>query len=247
MDACTLGGVTDSPAPVHLLIVTADMPQWDQTYAPHVPQWRRISHHLGGTDSLADATVNADAHLTRVQAAHPAPGWTVGAWQDAPNGTTRTAHNGAENADEALTVTQTIVVTDRDTCPTIPAPRTLSEGGVTAFTAATQPLTALTGQSPEAAPAGPDSMFCEACAHPHGYHQPDRGCTMPVDRDGLPASRNSGPTTPCRCGESDEHKMDRLTRARDAAYEAWSKAVEEQVAHARAMQDKQSAPAPQDI
>ena len=42
------------------------------------------------------------------------------------------------------------------------------------------------------------------CGHPWWYHTEDRGCTMPVDRLGLPISRNEHAVGPCGCQRQKE-------------------------------------------
>ncbi|WP_020142335.1 hypothetical protein [Terracoccus sp. 273MFTsu3.1] len=42
-------------------------------------------------------------------------------------------------------------------------------------------------------------FYCEKCHHPSGYHDPERGCTMPINHRGLPANAGD-PSRPCACG-----------------------------------------------
>lgn len=42
------------------------------------------------------------------------------------------------------------------------------------------------------------------CGHPWGYHVEDRGCTMPVDRHGLPITRNEQAVGSCGCQRKKE-------------------------------------------
>lgn len=66
---------------------------------------------------------------------------------------------------------------------------------------------------------------CHAVTVP--YHDAERGCTMPLDTDGLPLtnSRTVIPAGPCRCKESDSHKMARLEQARKDTYDKYIEAV----------------------
>ena len=72
-----------------------------------------------------------------------------------------------------------------------------------------------------------DALYCSECQHPHGYHDAERGCTMPLDTEGLPLtnSRTVIPAGPCRCKESDSHKMARLEQARKDTYDKYIEAV----------------------
>lgn len=46
--------------------------------------------------------------------------------------------------------------------------------------------------------------YCPSCEHPRGYHDDQRGCTMPLDRYGLPIMRNDAQVAVCEC--RDVHK-----------------------------------------
>lgn len=41
--------------------------------------------------------------------------------------------------------------------------------------------------------------YCAACGHPNDYHDAQRGCTMPLDRSGLPVTRTSETVSSCGC------------------------------------------------
>lgn len=71
-----------------------------------------------------------------------------------------------------------------------------------------------------------DRLYCTECGHPHSYHVEDRGCTMPLTKDGYRAWK--GPHHhDCGCGESDAHKQDRLFRVAQAARGKWLAAQRE--------------------
>lgn len=48
-------------------------------------------------------------------------------------------------------------------------------------------------------PPGEDPHYCPTCDHPWGYHHAERGCTMPLDRDGLPIMRTDQEVRRCAC------------------------------------------------
>lgn len=44
----------------------------------------------------------------------------------------------------------------------------------------------------------PTPGYCTFCEHPHGYHDKERGCTMPVNAAGIPIASGEA-ETPCKC------------------------------------------------
>lgn len=43
------------------------------------------------------------------------------------------------------------------------------------------------------------AFYCTGCGHPHGYHDAERGCTMPLDHLGLPVMRTDATVGACGC------------------------------------------------
>lgn len=43
------------------------------------------------------------------------------------------------------------------------------------------------------------AFYCTGCGHPRGYHDAERGCTMPLDHLGLPVMRTDATVGACGC------------------------------------------------
>ena len=43
------------------------------------------------------------------------------------------------------------------------------------------------------------AYYCSTCRHPWGYHHEARGCTMPLDKVGLPVMRTDETVRSCAC------------------------------------------------
>lgn len=46
--------------------------------------------------------------------------------------------------------------------------------------------------------------YCPSCQHPGGYHDPERGCSMPLSDSGLPVGRGEETVRSCGCGKPNE-------------------------------------------